>query len=336
MRSCHSSSISAAPAVEKIAWRRTLTRFLLPLFSSMPSSIPSPTSEGSLFDEGEVGPTGTTNASSTSPSLWEAVRGSSKPSSSSQPQSGPQSPNGKRGSSAGSLFGWLTGLGSSSAGFAGAGAPTVPRIDTSERVLQTLAQARKHGDSVTASESSGGSSESSSCECSSNNSSSNLRALPREVETTSSKRDAAHRGVPRQVSTESSDSATQGEDLPDVNTTPHTASVVAASKARAAAMTDAPVCVQISSQPSPMLQRVPSAASTPSEVLPVAGPSHCFECGMLITGPVFMLHDLPYCCQRHRLTAYQKMEKDGRGAQAVASSQPPQTTGLRATFATWC
>ena len=252
-------------------------------------------------------------------------------------------PNGKRGSSAGSLFGWLTGLGSSSAGFAGAGAPTVPRIDTSERVLQTLAQARKHGSSVTASESSGGSSESSggssessSCECSSNNSSSNLRAIPREVETTSSKRDAAHRGVPRQVSTESSDSATQGEDLPDVNTTPHTASVVAASKARAAAMTDAPVCVQISSQPSPMLQRVPSAAATPAEVLPVAGPSHCFECGMLITGPVFMLHDLPYCCQRHRLTAYQKMEKDGRGAQAVASSQPPQTTGLRATFATWC
>ena len=31
----------------KIAWRRTLTRFLLPLISSMPSSIPSPTSEGS-------------------------------------------------------------------------------------------------------------------------------------------------------------------------------------------------------------------------------------------------------------------------------------------------
>ena len=35
----------------------------------------------------------------------------------------------------------------------------------------------------------------------------------------------------------------------------------------------------------------------------------CFECTNLIAGAIFMLNDRPYCCQRHRLSAYHRLER---------------------------
>jgi len=35
----------------------------------------------------------------------------------------------------------------------------------------------------------------------------------------------------------------------------------------------------------------------------------CSECSCRIDGPVFMLNDRPYCCQRHRLASYHKLER---------------------------
>ena len=35
----------------------------------------------------------------------------------------------------------------------------------------------------------------------------------------------------------------------------------------------------------------------------------CYECGERNVGPIFMLNDRPYCCQRHRLSAYHKREQ---------------------------
>ena len=77
---------------------------------------------------------------------------------------------------------------------------------------------------------------------------------------------------------------------------------------------------------------------------------------MAIQGAVFMLHDTPYCCARHRLAAYHKMEKQGsgsaprsRGASFPSMPQggsgldvsgspmaPSPSTGLLARYATWC
>jgi len=56
----------------------------------------------------------------------------------------------------------------------------------------------------------------------------------------------------------------------------------------------------------------------------------CWECKETISGAVFMLHDMPFCCQRHRLVAYHKLEKLGVKPQAT-----PATTGLQATFQAW-
>ena len=95
----------------------------------------------------------------------------------------------------------------------------------------------------------------------------------------------------------------------------------------------------------------PGGGSSGSLIPPSPGLS-CMECGMLIQGAVFMLHDQAYCCQRHRLVAYHKTEKGGNGsssssagggAASGAQQQPPSSprspaspaTGLRATYATW-
>ena len=74
------------------------------------------------------------------------------------------------------------------------------------------------------------------------------------------------------------------------------------------------------------------------------------ECETPIVGAIFMLHDQPYCCQRHRLVAYHKNEREGQRApngSAIASAPPSpamppapgsplmQPTGLRASFPTW-
>ena len=63
----------------------------------------------------------------------------------------------------------------------------------------------------------------------------------------------------------------------------------------------------------------------------------CAECDESIVGAVFMLHDAPYCCQRHRLAAYHKAEKrkalDGPDVAPIAPCS--SGTGLAARFGTW-
>mmetsp|Transcript_8886 Transcript_8886/g.19236 ORF Transcript_8886/g.19236 Transcript_8886/m.19236 type:complete len:299 (-) Transcript_8886:450-1346(-) len=62
----------------------------------------------------------------------------------------------------------------------------------------------------------------------------------------------------------------------------------------------------------------------------------CEECHSAIDGPVFMLHDRAYCCQRHRLAAYHKQE-ERQQRMGDTSLQPPSqaASGLRASFASW-
>ena len=63
----------------------------------------------------------------------------------------------------------------------------------------------------------------------------------------------------------------------------------------------------------------------------------CAECNEPIAGAVFMLHDSPYCCQRHRLSAYHKTEK--RRAQETPDVAPiapcSSGVGLAARYGTW-
>lgn len=66
----------------------------------------------------------------------------------------------------------------------------------------------------------------------------------------------------------------------------------------------------------------------------------CMECKEPIEGSVFMLNDLPYCCQRHRLVAYHKGEQLRKQQGELYSLSGPTTpspheTGLRQAYATW-
>lgn len=64
----------------------------------------------------------------------------------------------------------------------------------------------------------------------------------------------------------------------------------------------------------------------------------CTECQVRIDGPIFMLNDHAYCCQRHRLLAYHKFERgqiNARCATASASAPANCTYGLRATYQAW-
>jgi len=67
----------------------------------------------------------------------------------------------------------------------------------------------------------------------------------------------------------------------------------------------------------------------------------CHECLCTIDGAVFMLNDRAYCCQRHRLSAYHKSERQRKDAHShsskphLASAACTAQTGLRATYRTW-
>ena len=64
----------------------------------------------------------------------------------------------------------------------------------------------------------------------------------------------------------------------------------------------------------------------------------CTECQIKIEGPVFMLNDHPYCCQRHRLLAYHKYERGQINARGLSASAPAilyAQSGLRASFQAW-
>jgi hypothetical protein len=59
----------------------------------------------------------------------------------------------------------------------------------------------------------------------------------------------------------------------------------------------------------------------------------CTECKVPIAGAVFMLQDRPYCCQRHRLSAYSS--KGGRDHSSAGPAPVSQAQGLLATYRTW-
>ena len=73
--------------------------------------------------------------------------------------------------------------------------------------------------------------------------------------------------------------------------------------------------------------------------------STCAECHAVFSGPTYMLNDLAYCCQRHRLLAYQKLPKDTSSSSSEASSRCRSEsegdlhtllpTGVRASFRAW-
>ena len=68
-------------------------------------------------------------------------------------------------------------------------------------------------------------------------------------------------------------------------------------------------------------------------------PRVCSECEAPIAGALFMLNDNAYCCQRHRLVAYHKFERDViRSRSLGVAEQSPAglaTTGVRASFRAW-
>ena len=66
----------------------------------------------------------------------------------------------------------------------------------------------------------------------------------------------------------------------------------------------------------------------------------CAECQSDFTGPSYMLNDHAYCCQRHRLLAYQKLRQDqptgfGGSASSEADAHALLPTGVRASFRAW-
>ena len=63
----------------------------------------------------------------------------------------------------------------------------------------------------------------------------------------------------------------------------------------------------------------------------------CTKCCDPIKGSVFMLRDLPYCSQRHRLEAYQQTEEFEVKPQSDHDEQVAQKcdTGLRQAYGTW-
>ena len=68
--------------------------------------------------------------------------------------------------------------------------------------------------------------------------------------------------------------------------------------------------------------------------------STCSECHAVFSGPTYMLKDLAYCCQRHRLLAYQTVTKPEPLVVSSRSEGEPDLhvllhTGVRASFCAW-
>lgn len=63
----------------------------------------------------------------------------------------------------------------------------------------------------------------------------------------------------------------------------------------------------------------------------------CAECAEVIPGAIYMLNDRAYCCQRHRLVAYHKHERERKPLVPLTfgPSGAAEGTGLRASFGSW-
>ena len=118
--------------------------------------------------------------------------------------------------------------------------------------------------------------------------------------------------------------------LPRVDSTPQTANALHTPSALRPSTTTPPLLTKEMSLPW-------SEPSTLEQgALAAARPSHlqiCFECENHITGPVFMLHDLSYCCQRHRLAAYNRNSKTPTTSRSSEPSREPM--GLNSIYMAW-
>ena len=278
----------------------------------MPRSIPSPTSEGSLSGDFDVGPTGTEGVNGNrSPSIWDAML---------KNRSGSSAPSSPNSSKSPGVFGWLTGLGGGGSG-GDAASESRDRIDAAAREHLSLPQLPTAEDRGEPRASPSHHARDDDDEGASTSDSSFREG---EAATTPSKRGG---GVARQLSSES---ATRPSEVPYIDSTPATQSVVDTARRVAEA---AAAASSVAAQPSALEAHAPPGEQPPP-CKPALLVGSCTECGEAITGAVFMLHDMPYCCQRHRLVAYHKMEREGKGGSS--SPAAPPTSGLRAAYATWC
>lgn len=314
----------------------------------------SSTSQGSLPEVQEVGPTGPSEPQSPS-RFWDSMlkRRSSSPDSDGAQQHN-QSPResevGKQGGGGGApnVLSWLAGLSPKSARRS-----QEPPPETAQR---TAVAVQTPSVLPTGGSSQGGSAQSKANVAPAQGwSDANARDKPR------ARRPSASGGT--YVST---------ANLPDVSVTPQTATLVAqhhsrqhqevkqgvetreaegeshdtptASAAGARSGAEAgDAAIERVPSPSTGVDVRPRRSSSPTcvaeEAVSAEHPSICCtECGACITGAVFMLHDQPYCCQRHRLAAYHKMEKEGQRGLTPAQGSTHSlstSTGLRASYASW-
>jgi len=116
----------------------------------------------------------------------------------------------------------------------------------------------------------------------------------------------------------------QRDDL-DVPPTPSTVEALAAAPAAAAAAAAAAHAQAAAAEP-----------PAPADSTSAPRLRTCAECQEPICGAVFMLHDQPYCCQRHRLAAYHSAANKRRSS-STENVAPAATaaTGLAAKYGTW-
>ena len=109
----------------------------------------------------------------------------------------------------------------------------------------------------------------------------------------------------------------------------------AASRLARTVEADATPDVGLTPQTTSVLTSTKPVEGCGSHTLPPAPQTldHCTECQEPISGAAFMLLDHAYCCQRHRLVAYHKSERNGK--EVIHQPIPAITTGLYATHGTW-
>ena len=315
------------------------------------SGLASATSEGSLADVQDVGPTGVTDDSSPS-TFWDAVL---KPRGNGRSESG-----GGKKAAASNVLGWLAGLGGggrSSGSTSSATSLSAANVSNHDRPappapLDEVAPSRENGSSSRAGSSGDEMPPSPTGSREATLEGKMLQSSPRPSSSGGDFSDGGqHTAVPRLNSHERGPTGGPGGsgNLPDIVATPHTTSILSAQGHSPQISSQPPQHpVRAASSSSSVGSAVSGGATTEPRLSPILGgdsPSMaspgltCMECQMAITGAVFMLHDQAYCCQRHRLVAYHKNEKGTQKAPVApplpTSPLTPQTTGLRASYATW-
>lgn len=289
------------------------------------ATLQSITSEGSLPDSGDAASTGGTGEPASS--FWESLSKRSPPRANGEASSPKKSSTG--------VLGWLAGLGSS--GGAPNEAPPSPSFQTPHGAPASPdadapiigSKARSGDDSCPTGGRREGEGE--------------RRGVDVEEEEDAV---AGHStGVPRQISNER---AATG-DVPEVSTTPHTKAALRPAPPRTpdedtSSSRSRHSAPRSSSSSGGSLASASSSLGDGSTLLfssPLPAPAvepavlTCMECAATISGAIFMLHDQSYCCQRHRLVAYHKQEKEGKRPPPAPTVSVASPQGLRATYGSW-